>query len=469
MNRALVVAVLWAFGAGFGLAFIALPKILFLVLAVTTPLLLAGILRLEYLFYLFILTFAVEYANIYFDIGKTRYIFFPFNFLSVFIAFGYLVARATGRIEKRVSTPADKILLLIVAYQLVSILWVPDYGIAFYLALMLVFNYFVFIVSGAVIRDEASLRRIVNVWIFAGVLIGTGIMVSQWWQYHTIVKLTRNISSYIGFILTASRPAGVGYVDVVAGFDVSAFFLALGSAFYSREGWKKVLFSVITMYLLYCVVLTTSRGAFISIIAGLMFFVMINPFTKGRFLKYMVLFSLLSVFVVLLAKPGFIDRILIGFGYNGTLLFSDISYSASSAAASGVSGMDQRTEWWTKGLNTMFKEPLTLIFGLGLGGFFYHVKNLEHSIPLAFFYEMGAMGVVFYIILFTIMAVNIYNAVRKPSSTYSHQMLLASSTALVAIVVVNGLIYFDLVSRFFWFPLGFVTAVLNLAKRESGT
>lgn len=461
-----ITVLLWLLGIGLGLSYMALPPAAFFIILGCAALFFLSVSRLDLVFYLFIITFAVEYLNVFTDVNGSRMIFFPFHVFSFFIATGYVAARSIGKLGPRISTPVDGLLLFLLLYQFVSTIWAPDFMLSLYLGILLLFNYFIFYVSGAVVRDEKSLRTAINVIISTGVLVATGIIVSQWWQSYTTINITEDTGIYAGFTLAASRPAGVGYVDVVAGFVSMGIFLALGNIFHSKDFKYKAFLTIVVLYMLYAVILTTSRGAFISLVGGLIFFLKINPFTKGKIIKYTVLLGLVAIITILLAKPGFIDRILIGFGYTGDLYFSDLQFDPGSSKASGVSGMDQRTEWWSQALGEMRERPLTYLFGLGLGTFFHYTRNLEHSIPLSFFFEMGAIGVILFILLFTVIAVNLWKVFRKPVESYSQHALVAASTAALAIICINGLIYYDLVSRFFWFPIGFVMAIHGIIKSE---
>jgi cell division protein FtsW (lipid II flippase) len=83
---------------------------------------------------------------------------------------------------------------------------------------------------------------------------------------------------------------------------------------------------------------------------------------------------------------------------------------------------------------------------------------------------MGVFGGVLFILLFFIIALSITRLLRTAEKNYVYYMLLGATSALIAETGIHGLIDFDLTSygsKYFWFPLGFTMAVLNLAKRSA--
>ena len=65
---------------------------------------------------------------------------------------------------------------------------------------------------------------------------------------------------------------------------------------------------------------------------------------------------------------------------------------------------------------------------------------------------------------------NIYHYLKNAERSYSYYMLIATTSAMIAETGIHGLIDYDLTSygaKFFWFPLGFTMAVLNIVKSEN--
>ena len=191
----------------------------------------------------------------------------------------------------------------------------------------------------------------------------------------------------------ANRTAGFGGPAHSAGFLMLPIFIMIGKLFACHRFSIKCLIILIIGYLMIGLITTASRGALIGMMAGIFLLFLLHPFTKNKFIKYSFIIILLIPLVILVAKPSYIDRLLIGFGYTGHLYFSEEVTSQSTTAsgqevASG--GMAIRKTWWKKGINEMMKNPHQLLLGLGIGAFVDLTGAVgTHSVPLSFFFDMG--------------------------------------------------------------------------------
>ncbi|KJU83114.1 conserved hypothetical protein, membrane, partial [Candidatus Magnetobacterium bavaricum] len=107
--------------------------------------------------------------------------------------------------------------------------------------------------------------------------------------------------------------------------------------------------------------------------------------------------------IVITATPGFIDRMLVGFGYRGEPIFTKKSTQHSGNTANlsskkeGVTGMKIRKQMWLDGLHYMQGHPYTFVTGMGIGGLVHVSPNTPreiHSLLLAFFFDMGMVGII---------------------------------------------------------------------------
>jgi hypothetical protein len=301
------------------------------------------------------------------------------------------------------------------------------------------------------------------------------VILSQWIDVSTDIFFTDKVGLHLAFQTLWNRPSGLAGTDHAAGFTNMAIALTWGVLASEKNVKRKAFYIILMLYMIYAVILTKSRGALIGLFGAYVFFVYMHSYFREKIIRYSFLFLLLIIFIILLAQPGFIDRILIGFGYTGKLYFSEQDYyhgtEAMTEAGQGLSGLEVRIYWWKNALGEMWRNPFKLLLGLGVGSFPYYSKGSPevNSISFAFFYDMGVFGVIIFTIFLYILITNLYHYLKKAEKGYLYNILLASLTAFIADPGIHGLVDYDLTffgSKFFWFPLGFIMAVLKIVKEE---
>lgn len=471
-------AMLWASGIALGLSYLLMPWYIFLAVFLVLGLFITGFIKPEYSFYLVIFVFIVEKVHLFIDIEHLYSAkIYPFALPLLATAAGVMAAKASHRIQFN-KTPIGKILVVIALAEAVSVIWAPSFYIGLALSVLLIIDLLLFYMPVNLITNEETLRRVVGVWIVAAVIASAGVVISQWEDYTKTYYITRNIGVQVAFGEHKDRLAGIAGGDHVAGFISMAMFLTLGAIASEKRRMVNLGYAILVLFMLYAIILTTSRGVFIGVGAAYIFYIIMHNYFKGKIIRYTFLFIICTLFIVLLGKPGYIDRMLIGFGYSGELYFTEGKSSFSSSEESGsvsgsLSGMAYRELMWKRGLNAMTKEPLKYLFGLGNGGFLYYsLESPEvNSISFAFFYDLGVFGILLLVFLLYVVTAYLYRCFRHGKKGYSYYMFLASVSAMIAETGIHGLVDYDLTSfgsKFFWFPLGFVMAVSNILRKESG-
>lgn len=481
-NSVLTTGTLWVAGAAIGIGYMVFPASMFFPALGMIAIIAMGIVKPEYSFYLLIFVIVEEMVHYFLrfpPIFEVR--LFPYHLMAVVTILGLFLNMPAKRATQKshAIAPINAILLLTVIFEAVSLLWAPRFWIGAWLVLGLAINLSLYYLILKIVDTEKVLRRTVYVFMAAGIVSSLAVMLSQWIDVESTIYLTKQSGLKFAFQEQVSRPAGVAGVDHVAGFISICIFMTLGAISSEKRFKVKAFYFILILYMLYGIVLTTSRGVIIGLSGAYLFYITLHGYFKGKFIRYSFLFLIITIVIVLLAKPGFIDRMLIGFGYTGELLFSDASYSgteASTEEGEGLSGMEIRKIWWVNGLHEMIVHPLKLLFGLGVGGFYYYsqggstVSSPEaNSISFSFFYDLGIIGIVLFIFLVYILFVNLFRALKTNEKGFVYNMLLASTAALIAETGIHGLIDYDLTSygaKFFWFPLGFSMAILNLVKAK---
>jgi hypothetical protein len=472
------IIICWVAGILIGFSYLAMPNYLFWTLLVLLIVVATIFSNFRIGYYLALLLIPVDMSQLSIilpDFSSYRVLYFPYFLpLSITLA-AWLISKSWKQVQRGKTTPINGILIFMVIYMLTSLLWAPHFDLGCLLAVSLILNFSVFFLTRAVIIDEATLRRAAIVWIVMGLVASTGVILSQWYSYKYTEHLTSSISLIVKFDEIMNRPAGFGSVNNMGGLIVSSIFITMGMFMVSRGVAKKLSLFLLIVYQVAAVVITTSRGSLIGLVAGFVLFFVIHPSVENRIFKYVSISILLLFVTILVAKPSYIDRILIGFGYSGELYFSEAQQSSISSSTSSSStdtqGLSSRFKWWKKAFQEMLNRDYKLLLGLGVGGFITYAGTVyTHSIPLSFFFDLGVMGAIIFIILAVILIYNFAHYLKHAKRTNSYYLFLSLVVAFAAEVGIHGLIDYDFYSypaKMFWFPLSFVCAALNVVMSEN--
>lgn len=465
---------LWLTGIIIGAAFLILPWYVFFTIIGIVCLQYIIIRKIEYGYYLIILSIPVEGIMIVIRYKNIIYQILP-HFFFLALTFLALILSTNHRASKRSNDSSISIIVItVILYEAFSLLWTQSFTLGCILVFSLIFNFILFYVSTAFLKDEASLKRLTNVLVTIGIIAATGVILSQWYDFNEQFKLTKYLSLTLFFGKLLNRAAGFGSPAGVAGFLIIPIFIMVCNLFTDdRRFSRKSLNILILGYLIVGLITTASRGALIGMMGGFFLLFLLHPFTKNKFIKYSFLIILLIPLTILIAKPSYIDRILIGFGYTGELYFSEekTTQASSDTGTEGASGMELRISYWKTAMNEMLQNPHKLLFGLGIGTFIDLVKVPgTHSVPLSFFFDMGLIGIILFSFLVVILYQKISYYFKYGKHTYCYYFFICSVAAFVADVGIHGLIDYDLTyypSKMFWFPLGYLAALLNIMKLDN--
>jgi len=466
----------WAAGILLGLSYLAMPGYLFWASLALFLFIIVLFRNYRYGYYLMVLILPVDRTHLTFglgDISGYRVWIFPYALLLCITLVVWLVSRTWNSERNDKTMPMGGLLLFMATYMVISLLWAPHFDLAFYLALSLILNFSVFFLTRAVIIDAVALRRAAIAWSGMGFITATGVILSNWYSYTYTVWLSKRLYLDVNFGKISSRLAGLGGPDFVGGLLVSSIFITMGIFMTSKGLARKTFLFLLMVYQTVAMIETSSRGALIGFIAGLVLLFSIHPASKNKMLKHSFFSIFLLIVMILIAKPAYIDRILVGFGYTGELYFSDTQHvsSTTSQSSTDTGGLSSRVKWWKKAFKEMLNHPYKLILGLRVGGFItYSGAIYTHSVPLSFFFDLGLMGALIFTFLAIILFINFSRYLSHAQRTPSYYIFLASVVAFVAEVAVHGLIDYDFYSyaaRMFWFPLSWVCAACNVVMAEN--
>jgi hypothetical protein len=475
LNAPLILS--WTLGILVGLSYLVLPGYVFGALFALFLLIMVIFKNYSYGYYLVMLFLPVDMSHLAITLktySAYRVLFFPYLVPLSFAYVAWFASKLWSHEQQRKTAPIEGILVLMVTYLCISLIWAPHRDLGALLAITLVLNFLVFFLTRDVITDDVTLRKAAFAWIMMGVVTATGVIVSQWYSYKAIEQISETTSLVINFGEIHSRPAGFGSENDMGGLLVSGVFITIGMFMSSRGLAKRLFIASLISYQFIALILTVSRGSLIGFFAGLILLLIVHPSAKNKIIRYFFLSFILVGLLILIAKPGYIDRLLIGFGYTGELYFSNTqtSYSGNTDVSKvDVSGLAGRIKMWKTGFQEMLNHPYKLILGLGMGGFItYSGQVYTHSVPFSFYFDLGVIGVIVFIILAIILFSQFSRYLRLARRTDSYYIFMTAVVAFVAEIGVHGLIDYDFYSypsRMFWFPLAYVCAALNVMIWEN--
>jgi len=429
--------------------------------------------------YAVIISSTIEMIYIFVVLKKNFYDMRLYPYLAIVLVsmLGYIVFRKPRPREGfQTSTPLNGLLLFVVAYELFAMFWTPTLFFGTYVSIMIIINISIFYLFTGIVTDEDILKKVITVWIIAGFIQATGIMIAVWVDEEKIIYFSRDVGLRLAFGQLFTRPGGLAGPSHASGFVATAIALLFANMLYIKGKKRKILLFILILYMIAAAVLSQTRGVVLSLMAGVVFFIYIYPHFRRKIITYSIAGILVVVIVLFSVQPRFINRILIGFGYTGTVYFTDseTTYEAKTSASGepeGQSGTRIRIWWWENGFNAMLERPLTFLFGLGPGGFVYYSQGSPevNSIFFAFFYDMGLIGVVLLILILYILLSGIRYYLRNAEKSYSYYMFLGVITALLMDGGIHALVDFDLNSygsKNVWMPFSLTMAVFNILREE---
>lgn len=465
----------WLSGILMGLAYLTLSGYALLIFLVISLLIVTIFKKIEYGFYLIILFIAVERIFLRIHWKDIDYLVLPHIYFVLLTSLAYFLTMPPRDSDKKKELSSISIILiLMILYQAISILWTESLSLGIILVLSIITNFFLFNLTSAVITDERSLRITTKVIVAISLIVATGVILSQWLDYEENLRLNKYLIIKLAFGEISDRPAGFGGPAHESGFLILPIFLLAGNVVASKKFSGNIASLLVMTYLIIAVILTASRGALIGMIGGFFILFLIHPSAKSNFIRNSVLFIFLVSLAILIAKPTYIDRILVGFGYAGQLYFSGegATYTANyDESEHGISGMEQRKYWWKTALYEMADKPFKLILGLGAGGFITTTTAIgTHSVPFSFFFDMGLIGIIIFMFLVIVLYKKCSFYIKNGTRTHCYYVFVVSVIAFVGDVGIHGLVDYDLnyyPSKMLWFPLGYVCALLNIMKSEN--
>ena len=398
---------------------------------------------------------------------------FPAMALLLPVLLGFLAKRACApsRVAPKVvwTSPLVPFVVVVAVLHVLAGAWAPHTFFAIGQLATLGFDVILFLALLAAVSTERRLRALLFTLLGSAVVVCAAMVCGALYDWVGTVHLGRGIELNFELFSEArwGRIGGLCSANQAGGFLVVAAFAAFGlSRLYRRL--PRILLTLLALVFLTFVVVSGSRGAILGLIGAAGAFMLLTPSVRRRLLSRTTLLVIALTVAILAGKPSFIDRMLVGFGYSGALLFSE--KKASSASAANVSGSGARFRMWKTALSAMADRPELFLLGLGPGGFIWHTREPEvHSLWLAFFFDLGVPGGLTGLLGLATLAAALARAVRRTPEGPVRTMFLSVLVGCGAELFIHSLIDHDLtspVSRFAWLYFGILAAALNVARDQ---
>ncbi len=454
------------------LSYLLFSYIVFILLVVSIPIILAIIIKPRFGFYLFLLTFSTETVNVFFmnSIYVSKYPLYMFVLL--FLLIGTVFAFNPRTQWHFMKNPLSVVAALLFFFEMQGLLWAPNAGFGFHNVIIFSVNIIIFYLLIQYGAKGESIDTLFDVIIASGLITGAFLYLTMYYDGIEKVFISKSVGYSYGLLKDNNRLAGLGGVNQTGGYLSAIVFIAIAMALNATGRLKKAYYSIAGVFMAVAMFMTTSRGTIIGFAAGIISFILLHEKGRARFITLTAAFIIAIPALMLIAKPQFIDRLLVGFGYEGELLFSEGKKTSSTESKLESTGIDVRMEWWKTGLNKMIERPHKFFFGLGPGGFVYYTQSPEvHSFFLAMFYDIGIFGVLLFLIAFymiLLMLIRCFKAVDRTSPRYI--ILIATSAIVIGEVCVHGLIEYEftsMIGRYPWFYLALNIVAANAVIKEA--
>lgn len=309
-----------------------------------------------------------------------------------------------------------------------------------------------FFVLNALLDDEDVIRDMINAMIVAAVVVAAfgigqklaGVESPKDWVYsehESNIKL--RVFSTIG------NPNALG------GYMVLMTPIAISLALHAKDWLKRSLYGIAALLMMYTMVMTYSRGAWIGFIAGMALYTLI---TRNKWLAGLGLAGLIAAPIV---APDVVSRL--------TLAFTPEYLNKSSNKG--------RVEFWTRAFMIWKENP---IFGTGIGTVGDSVAT-RHDMPGATWIdnqyvkllaETGLVGIIAYVAMVFAPIIAGAKAVfgSKQKGTYLYALNAGVTAALFGLIVENvtAAIIEDLnVTTHFWVLIAILYVGIRMAREKA--
>jgi hypothetical protein len=453
------------------LAYVVFPIDEFLFFIIFVPTALAIIISPRLGFYLFILAFSTETVNIFFLNANFVSKYPLYVFVLAFLLVGSAFATRPGDKFHFMKTPLSVVAAFFFFFELQGLLWAPNAMFGAHNVVIFAVNIVIFYLILQRGARQGAMEEVFDIVIVSGLITAAFLFTTAYYDEIEKVFLGKTMGYSYGLLKDNNRLAGLGGVNQTGGYLSAIVFICIAKVIGSPSRLRRLYYSFAGLFMAIAMFMTSSRGTIIGFAAGVLAFILLHEKGRTKFIVLTALFTIAIPALMLIAKPQFVDRLLVGFGYQGELIFSEAKKSGTTESKLESTGMDVRMQWWRTGFDRMVERPHKLLFGLGPGGFVYYTESPEvHSFFLAMFYDIGLFGVLLFLAASYMqlhLLVRSFASVNRGSEEYL--ALIATTAIVIGEVCVHGLIEYEftsMIGRYPWFYLALNLAVANAVLKR---
>ena len=343
-------------------------------------------------------------------------------------------------------TPIDTPAKFFFLWIALSSLWATSLRETLIESIPLLGAFFGLYLSVNIIRTKKMFQLTIGAFIFIGVVNAIVAIVSLYCREHSYL-ITKYNSFALAFnwnTIAGARGYGLCFPQCTAHFLNLSIVLSLGLLLQAK-GIKKIIFLLFIILILVTGHLTTiSKGGFIGLIAGLIFFFINYKPLKG----YLMTSFVLTIITIIVLFP------LARFNEVGKILTLGVARNIQSGSPTTAT----RLFVWKQ----TFPDVWDKTFGQGYG-----IGQMvpAHNIFFSVFFELGIVGFLIWLWLLIKFFYRIRTVTEMPIDSYYRTMLISLAAGIVAILSFGlvDLVYFDEIT---WTFFGIGMALINLANRS---
>ena len=223
----------------------------------------------------------------------------------------------------------------------------------------------------------------------------------------------------------------------------------------NRVTWEKMIYLAGGVVTLMCLLLTGSRGGYLGLVTGIV----------GGYLLVRRRARLASTFkAVVVTIPAFAVAVAVVVVRYSHLLLGRIE--ATTKPADAVTASAGRLTIWESGLRVMADNPVSFVIGKGWHTFAAYVGIVPHNTYLWYLFNLGAIGLVLYVLILRNLLKHARNAVHRLSAD-ADALLMGFVFGFTGLLV--SVFFVDLFEPwyFIWAYVGVIARVAVLMNAEA--
>ncbi len=370
----------------------------------------------------------------------------------------WLTSRLLGSSPAYTGTACDTLLLLFLCLMAFSLLWADNLKEGLYSIVKLaVFLGVSFCATVSLVNSDKRVNTILWILIITGSIAAVISLISvqlypDYKAYYRDLFSSIVLNIQFNTDLTGRRGHAISHPLTTSywlNFSITAAFMKR-----MTSTKNAVLLTVLILLMLTGHLCTLSKGPFLALMFGMMFFLWMTLPTRKYFLTWLSV-GLLTVIVCYVAA-------------NADVLYNAIRFTAQQLSATNdESSVGTRLFWWTLCLKESFGS---YGFGIGAGG----LRDLlltaskpgphAHSVLISLIGELGFPGVLLYVLIHAIVIKKIWFALNACRNEYFKRILLLYGSGYIMFFVYLVFNYDYLMFQAWWY-MGFGFALAEIAKK----